>query len=325
MQKQVLKTVQNNNLIQANDRIVLGLSAGPDSVCLLDLLANMRKQLSFELVLVHVNYNLRGKDSFFDMILARKLAEKYNLPIFVKEVKGLNPNESGIEEKCRKIRYDYFQEILIKEKAQKIAVAHTKDDDAETILMFFLRGSGLKGLSGIKYEQGKIIRPLLDCYKRDILLYLKENKLGFRIDASNSEKQFLRNKIRHELIPYLEKEYNQNFRATICQSAKTLKDDFDYIEKVAKIKLRELLIDQNSLKLEDFLKLDKSLQRAILRLKLAKFRNISFLDLEEALRVLRTAKSGSFRNIKGLQIKKECGMIRLLGNRKQKTGNSHSR
>lgn len=312
MLKQVLKTIKDNNLFNSGDRIVLGLSAGPDSVCLLTILTKLKQELNFDLVLAHVNYNLRGKDSFLDMILARKLAEQYNLPIFVKEVKDLCLEDKGLEEKCRKIRYDYFNDILKKEKANKIAIAHNKDDDAETILMFFLRGSGLKGLSGIKYQQNNIIRPLLDCYKRDILLFLKENHSEYRIDATNSQKTYLRNRIRHELIPFLEKDYNQNLRSTICQSAKTLKDDCDYIEKVAKIKLDDLSLDENSLKLDEFLVLDKSLQRAILRLKLAKYNDISFLDLEEALRVLREGRNGSVRNIKGLQIRKECGKIMLV-------------
>ncbi len=312
MQEQVLKTIKDNNLINSSDRIVLGLSAGPDSVCLLHILANLKQELGFDLILVHVNYNLRGKDSFLDMILARKLAEQYNLPIYVKEVKDLKIDDKGLEAKCREIRYNYFNEISTREKANKIAVAHNRDDDAETILMFFLRGSGLKGLSGIKYQQNNIIRPLLDCYKRNILLYLKENHLEHRIDASNSQKLYLRNKIRHELVPYLEEGYNQNFRSTICQSAKTLKDDCDYIEKMAKLKLSELSLDENSLKLNEFLALEKSLQRAILRLKLAKYKDISFLDLEEALRVLRTAKTGSLKNIKGLQIRKEYDRISLL-------------
>ncbi|MDD3887814.1 MAG: tRNA lysidine(34) synthetase TilS [Patescibacteria group bacterium] len=312
MLDQVLKTIKDNNLIQSSDKIVLGLSAGPDSVCLLTLLAKLKQELNFDLVLAHVNYNLRGKDSFLDMILARKLAELYNLPIYVKEVKDLGLEVKGLEEKCRQIRYDYFNEILIKEKCNKIAVAHNRDDDAETILMFFLRGSGLKGLSGIKYQQNNIIRPLLDCYKRDILLYLKENHLEYRVDKTNFQKLYLRNRIRHELIPFLEKDYNQNLRSTICQSAKTLKDDSDYIEKVAKIKLKELSLDENYLKLEEFLALDKSLQRAILRLKLAKYKDISFLDLEEALRILRTAKNGSMRQIKGLQIRKDYDRIMLV-------------
>jgi len=312
MLDQVLKTIKDNNLIQSSDKIVLGLSAGPDSVCLLTILTKLKQELNFDLVLAHVNYNLRGKDSFLDMILARKLAEQYNLPIYVKEVKNLKLEDKGLEEKCRKIRYDYFNDILKKEKANKIAIAHNKDDDAETILMFFLRGSGLKGLSGIKYQQNNIIRPLLDCYKRDILLYLKENHLEYRVDTTNLQKLYLRNRIRHELIPFLEKDYNQNLRSTICQSAKTLKDDCDFIEKTAKSKLDELSLDENSLKLNEFLGLNKSLQRAILRLKLAKYKDISFLDLEEALRVLQTAKLGSFRNIKGLQIRKEYGKIKII-------------
>jgi len=336
MQDLVLKTISDYNLIKPREKVILGLSSGPDSVCLLDILCKIKSLkskvksnelsafaettadrkvqniLDFDLVLAHVNYNLRGKDSFLDMILARKLAEQYNLPIYVKEVKDLDLKDKGLEAKCRKIRYDYFNEILAKEKADKIAVAHNKDDDAETILMFFLRGSGLKGLSGIKFEQNNIIRPLLNCYKRDILLYLKENHLEYRNDSTNSQNIYLRNKIRHELVPFLEEGYNKNLRSTICQSAKTLKDDFDYIERTAKLKLAELSLDENTLKLNEFLALDKSLQRAILRLKLEKFKDISFLDLEEALRVLRTAKTGSMRQIKGLQILKEYDKIKML-------------
>ena len=324
MQNKVLQTIEDYNLIQSGDKLVLGISGGPDSVCLLDILTK-RKQPEVrppagrsDLFLAHVNYNLRGEDSIGDEKYVRGLAKKYKVPVYVKKVKGLKLTDKGIEEKARKIRYDFFEEVMKKTEANKVAIAHNKDDNVETIFMFFMRGSGLKGLTGIEYKHGKIIRPMLDCLKKEVLNYLMKNNLKFRVDITNEETIYARNRIRQKLIPYVEKEFNSNIKNTLVQNAGILRDDYDFIEQQAKLEIRELEYEENCLRLDKFLKLGKALQRTILRIKLADLQDIGFLEIEEILRMLRTAKLGSCRRVKKLRICKEYGMISF---RKQKTEN----
>ncbi len=323
MLKRVLQTIKDHNLIKSGDKLVFGISGGPDSVCLFDILHKLSKKLNFDLILAHVNYNLREEDSIGDKKYVRELAKKHEVPIYVKDVKELKLNDKGIEERARKIRYGFFEEIVKKTGANKIAIAHNKDDNVETIFMFFMRGSGLRGLTGIKYEQGKIIRPMLDCLKKEVLIYLMKNNLKFRVDVTNEEAIYARNKIRQKLIPYVEKEFNPNIKNTLVQNARILKDDYDFIEKQAKLEIKNRLkikdlSCKNCLKLDEFLKLDKALQRAILRIRLADLRDISFLEIEETLKMLKTAKTGSCRDIKGLRICKEYDMINF---RKRETEN----
>ncbi|MFH2104735.1 MAG: tRNA lysidine(34) synthetase TilS [Parcubacteria group bacterium] len=316
LQDKAQKTITEHKLIDQGDKIIIGVSGGPDSVCLLHFLNELQAEFSLKLTVAHVNYGLRGEESNQDEIFVKKLAGKYNLPCKTAHPK-LNPKKStNLEANLRDIRYKFFQDLCQKEKAGKIAVAHNRDDQAETILMFFLRGSGLKGLSGMDYQQGKIIRPLLNCSRQDILAYLKTNKLDYRGDKMNKDPKFTRNKIRHELIPLLEKEYNPNLRETLTRASRITRDEYSLIAKAVEGKYRSLVEESKnelSLPLDDFLKLDVALQRGIFRHIFTQFlgstNDIGVLDLEETLRVLAEARPSSHRDVKGLRIAEKDGKI----------------
>ncbi|MBU1177850.1 tRNA lysidine(34) synthetase TilS [Patescibacteria group bacterium] len=309
-------TIAEHELINSSDKIIIGVSGGPDSVCLLHFLNEIQAEFNLKLTVAHVNYGLRGEESDQDEIFVKKLAEKYNLPYKISHPEPSTDESTNLEANLRDIRYKYFNDLLKKEKTDKIAVAHNRDDQAETILMFFLRGSGLKGLSGMDYQQGKIIRPLLDCSRQDILAYLKVNKLDYREDKTNQDTKYTRNKIRHELIPYLEKEFNPNLRETLTQASCVIKNEHSLVSKIVEETYQSLVNEngnETNLSLEDFLKLDKALQRGILRHIFTKMlgntRDISVLDIEETLRVLKKARPGSHRSVKGLRIAKKDGKI----------------
>lgn len=222
--KRVQNTVKKFELWQSGDIFIVCVSGGPDSLCLLDILAALRKKHHFTLHIAHVNYHLREKDSDCDEALVRKMAARYDLPITVFSPKKLSASVS--EETLRTLRYDFFETLRKKYDAQRIAVAHNQDDQAETLLMRLLRGAGLSGLAAMRAKNDFIIRPLIEISRADILRYLKERKITFREDASNTDPRYFRNRIRHELIPYLEKDFQPQTRKLLAETALLLGDDY---------------------------------------------------------------------------------------------------
>ncbi|MDD5490076.1 MAG: tRNA lysidine(34) synthetase TilS, partial [Candidatus Moranbacteria bacterium] len=214
-------------------KIVVGCSGGPDSVCLLDILRKLKDKYGLEIVVAHVNYGLRGKDSELDEKLVSNLAKKYSLPLETKKIPNTKyqiPNTIS-EDNLRKIRYAFFEQTRKKYKADAIAVGHNLNDQAETVLMRILRGTGLRGLSAIKFRNEKIIRPLLNVPRKEIMAYLRRNKLPFRTDKTNLGTDFTRNKIRNKFLPYIVKDYNPNIEEVLYKLSQSAADDYDFIGK----------------------------------------------------------------------------------------------
>lgn len=313
LKEKVLQTIKENNLIKKSDKIILGISGGPDSVCLFNILHSLKKELKLKLILAHVNYRFRGEDSDLDERFVKSLASKFKIRLYIKRI---NPKEyapKNLEEHFRDIRYNFFEEILNKEKADKIAAAHNKDDQIETILMFFLRGSGLSGISGMKIKNKKIIRPLFEITKKEILAYLKENKIKYREDKTNKNTKFTRNRIRRKLIPYLEKEFNPNLKNTLFENAKIIRDDHDYLSKMAGNVFNDLTKKDKagfSLDLKRFNKTHIALKKRLLILILEKFnKKISLLLLSDILKIIKDSKTGSKKCLGELEILKNYDRI----------------
>jgi tRNA(Ile)-lysidine synthase len=200
--EQVLK-----DLISPGDKILVGVSGGADSIALLHVLHYFSKIQKYSLIVVHINHMARGKDSDADANFVESIAEKLKLPFYLKKIDvGIERLQlkTSFQDAARIIRYQFFEEILHTTGGNKVALGHSADDQAETILMNVIRGTGLKGLTGIPQVRGHIIRPFLETHRKDLEIYLEENDISFRDDSSNSEKKYLRNRIRHELIPHLE-------------------------------------------------------------------------------------------------------------------------
>ena len=293
----LIKNIQNfafqNNLWGKGAKIVLGVSGGPDSVCLLDIFNKLSKKYDFELHIVHVNYNLRGKDSKKDELFVKDLAKKYKIAIDALSSK--KKNKGNLENNLRKIRYDYFEQIRKKLKFDIIAVAHNQDDQAETVLMRIIRGTGLNGLSAMKAKNGKIIRPLLGISRKEILGYLKKNKLKYRIDKSNSDTKFTRNAVRHKLIPFLEKKFNSSIKKTLSQWSFSVADDYEFINKNTEDFMNNIC-KGNCVKFsaKKFLKLHSAIQRQTLRNVFQKFKTITDVDnqqIEELSKIIRSTKN----------------------------------
>jgi tRNA(Ile)-lysidine synthase len=210
--KKIQENIFRRELFKRGIKIVIGVSGGPDSVCLLDILCRLRKKYDLEIIIAHINYNLRGKDSKKDEQFVKNLAKKYDLPIEIIQNTKYLTRDANLEEKLRDFRYSFFEKVRKQYKANLIAVGHNLNDQAETVLMRILRGTGLRGLGAIKFKNDKIIRPLLNIPRKEILDYLRKNNIPCRIDKTNLGFNFTRNKIRNKLLPYLEKTSIRIFR-----------------------------------------------------------------------------------------------------------------
>ncbi|UDN58623.1 tRNA lysidine(34) synthetase TilS [Clostridioides sp. ES-S-0010-02] len=269
----VLSTINKHNLIQKGDKIVLGLSGGPDSVCLLHVLNRLKKDFNIEIYAAHLNHQIRGIEAQKDALYVSKLCEDMGIVFFVKSInvpKYCENEGLSLEEGARKLRYEMFYEIKDKIKANKIAIGHNLNDQAETVMMRIMRGTGLKGLKGIDYIRDNcIIRPILDVERIDIEEYCKAHNLNPRIDKTNLENIYTRNKIRLDLLPYMKDNFNSNVIESIVRMSNSLKSDNDYIEKEAEAKFREVSnIKEKSfveINLEDFICLHDAIKVRVLR------------------------------------------------------------
>jgi len=238
----VEKNIKSHNLLQAGDAVIVGVSGGADSVALLHVL-HFLKDLRLRLVVAHLDHMLRSDDSDADAAFVRNLAEKYNLPFEMQSIdvhRFSMKNKLSLEEGGRVARYAFFDELASKYQANAVALGHHADDQAETILMRLLRGAGATGLCGISPKSaGKYIRPLLCVSRADIEDYLLKRNIPFRTDASNSDIRFLRNRIRHELIPFLET-YNPAIRDRLVATADVLSADESLLESVTEQAFRRL-------------------------------------------------------------------------------------
>lgn len=238
MEEKILKTIQKYNLITNGEKIVIGVSGGPDSITLLNVLINLKEQhkINCELVVCHINHMIR-EEAEEDEKFVQEFCQEHSIPCYSKHVaveKIATEQKIGTEEAGRQQRYQFFQEILEKEKAQKIATAHNANDNAETVLMNIMRGTSISGLKGIEIQRANIIRPLRECTRQEIETYCVENKLHPRIDKTNFENTYTRNKVRNLLIPYIQDKFNPSIIASINRLSEVASQEDEYLEKIVK-------------------------------------------------------------------------------------------
>ena len=252
MEEKVLKTIKKYELIKSGDNIVLGISGGPDSICMLYILNSLKKDLNFNIYVAHINHMLR-ENAKLDEEYVKNTCEKLNIPVYIKHIKIKEIAEKekrGIEETGRKVRYEFFEEILRKTNSNKIATAHNLNDSIETIILNIIRGTGISGLAGIEpIRENKFIRPLIECERKEIEEYCKLNKLEPRIDESNYENKYNRNKIRNICIPYLQKELNSNVIKNISRLSEIANEEQKYIEKNVEKSFNKICIENTENKI----------------------------------------------------------------------------
>ena len=257
MKQIVLNTIKKYNLIQNGDKIVLGVSGGPDSISMLDILNDIKKEkiYDFEIVVAHINHQIR-EEANDDEKYVQEYCEKNQIKCYIKRidvVQYANNNKMGLEESGRKLRYEFFDEVLKKENANKIGIAHNKNDKIETMIMNAIRGTGVAGLKGIEaVRDNKYIRPIIECERVQIENYCKEKELNPRIDKTNFINDCTRNKIRNIVVPYLKNEFNPNIIETMNRLSEVMRETEAYLEKQTLKIYNEIKIENNILDLKKF-------------------------------------------------------------------------
>jgi tRNA(Ile)-lysidine synthase len=283
---QVKETIKRYKLIENNDRIVIGVSGGADSVALSLALNSLKKNFHLKLYIAHLDHRLR-RSSAKDARFVKKLAQGLKIPAYLGLTDVMAQATKGsTEEAARKARLDFLFKIARTVKAKKIALGHNFDDQAETVLMRILKGTGLYGLSGILPKRTiggfQVIRPLLEIKKSQIKQYLNTRHIKPCLDISNTKDIYFRNKLRNRLIPLLEKEYNANVKQALWNLGQTAGSDYDFLLGIAQKKLQKKRMSFN---LEQLNKLHPALLRIIARQAIAGLkgdtRRITFQHLRE--------------------------------------------
>ena len=249
LKEKVIETINKYNLINEGEKIVVGVSGGPDSICLINVLNEIRNEgiINFDLVVCHINHMIREEAESDEKFVENYCKEK-QIPFYAKRekvVKVAKSKKIGTEEAGREVRYNFCNEILKKTNANKIATAHTKNDNAETVLMNLIRGSGTSGLKGIKPIRDNIyIKPLIDISRDEIEEYCEERKLQPRHDKTNDENVYTRNKVRNILIPLIKEKFNPNIVDTIDRLSKLISKENDYLDKVTENTYKKILIKE---------------------------------------------------------------------------------
>ncbi len=237
LHRKVISYIKDNKLIKFGDKVLVALSGGPDSVCLLNILFELKEELNIDIGAAHINHLLRGDDAFKDEEYVIKICDEMGIPCFVTRVDINNYSKEhklSSELAGRQVRYDFFEEIIKKENFNKIATAHNANDQAETILFRLMRGTGLEGLGGIKASRdNKIIRPILCLSRQEVEEYIQLKRLKPRIDKTNFEKIYNRNKIRLDILPYMQENFNGDIIQTLNRMSLLLQKDNEFLENLA--------------------------------------------------------------------------------------------
>ncbi len=312
------KTINEYNLLEKKGHVLVAYSGGMDSTGLLALLLEIKKEWSFKIYLGHFNHKLR-KEAEEDERFVRDVARKYSLPLFVESAdvrSHAKKNRLNIEEAGRELRYDFLKKVASEIGEAKIATGHTMTDQAETLLMRLMRGSGPRGLASIfPVVEGRIIRPLIHLEREDIEDYIEKKKIPFRIDESNFDRRFFRNRIRWELIPYIRKNFEPKIVPQLARVASILQGEEALLDKLGKEKARNAILEKSeglSLKPGILGSLPLALRRRVVRefifrLK-GNLRGISFEDIESVLRL----REGKELHLKGnLFLKRDKDLVFL--------------
>lgn len=324
MIKKTLETINSHNLISRGDKIIIGVSGGPDSVCLLHLLNSLKEKLGIILHAVHLNHMLRDEEAQKDEEYVAMLCGNLRIPLDIEhsDIRAVSTDKGiSLEEAGREERYRLFEAAAEASGASKIAVAHNRNDQAETVLMRIIRGSGIDGLKGMDYKRGKIIRPLLDIKRDEIEKYCRFNDLKPRTDSSNLEKIYTRNKIRLDLIPHIDGLFNSDIIESLCRMAFLLKEDNDYIENcvnriynqyIKKGGKGEILLDAEKLSnSHDALK-NRIIRNALKELK-GDLKGIENIHISDIANLAHEGRTGSTICLpEGIRVRKSYGVIKLF-------------
>jgi tRNA(Ile)-lysidine synthase len=314
-----LKSIKINRLLNRGDRVLLAVSGGADSTAMLHLFAWIQKQFSLELIIGHLNHGLRGRESNNDEDFVRELGRTLQMPVIAERLSPENkiPEVGNLEDWARQQRYEFLTSAAKSCRAARIALGHTLNDQAETVLMRLIRGSGPQGLAAMPaIREGCFIRPMLWIKREEILAYLHANQFSWREDLSNQDLRFLRNRVRAELIPQLEEKYNPSIVQLLAQTAANLRGEVEILsELLESIVQREASThgSQVSWKIPDLLKYSSTTRRQLIRHSMKRLKGesgfISYQMADSALELTMPAMSGKSINLGQLRVKRDFDVL----------------
>ena len=304
----VEQTVKTYGMFQPGDSVLVGVSGGPDSVALLHILFTLAPRLSLRLGVAHLNHSLRQKDSDNDAEFVASLAGKLDLPCYItkEDVRKYQlENKLSLEEAARCIRYAFYNNVAVRNRFNKIALGHNEDDNAELVLMYLFRGSGLAGISGIPPVRDsqeaciKIVRPLIRSTRCEIIDFLTSKGLKYVLDRSNKDTRYLRNRIRHHLIPSLKVSYNPRIVETLNRLASITRCEEEWIEDIISPLFEKSVLavqnDKVALSVPMLDGIHVAAKRRVIRKALARvkgnLRRITFFHIDSAVRLLESGQA----------------------------------
>lgn len=310
--EKVRETISKHSMLSSGDMVLVGLSGGPDSVCLLTALNKLKDEFSLKLHAVYVDHGLRPGETPDEIEFCRKLCEGLSVPFVVRSVDVKTySKEQGMnrQEAARELRYKAFDEVFADIKANRLALGHTADDQLETFFMRFFRGAGPKGLSGIPPVRARIIRPLIEVERNDIEKFLDEERINYMIDSSNLKEDYLRNKLRLLVIPEIKK-MNPGIVQTVSRTMEVLREEEKYFELIVTMTLMKLISRKTDLRIELFLTpmeaMDKVILRRVLRRAIDEtkgLRGMEFIHIEDIIDLIKRGRHGDRLYLpKGLRV-----------------------
>ena len=321
------RRVRDCALVEKADRILVGVSGGPDSVALLHVLHNLCAELRLHLEVAHLHHGIRGDDAREDAKFVQDLADRLKHPFHLRQIDlprmKTDRGRGNLEALARAERYRFFADVVSERKLNKVATAHTLDDQAETTLMWFLRGTGLRGLGGMAQrceflsagQSFVVIRPLLDISKKELTEYLQEQDLSYRTDSTNEDRRLLRNWLRLQLLPGLERHFDLQVPRRLAQQASIFRDEDAVLEQLARACFAQM-ISGGELERRALLDQPRALQRRILRIWLEQtrghLRGMEFIHIEDALRLIsQQAPHGMAALPGGWELRREYDRLSL--------------
>lgn len=335
MLNKVKETIKKHNMFDMEDCIVVAVSGGPDSVALLKVLSVVSGEHRLSLVAAHLNHGMRGKESDSEEVFARKLCESMGIAFESEymDIPALVKGEKrSPEDICRDVRYNFFEKVRKKYKADKIALGHNLDDQAETVVMKFLRGSGMGGLRGIlPMRDGTYIRPLISVTRNEILTFLKKEGMEFVTDSSNIEDIYLRNRIRNRLIPELRENYNPGLEENLGHTADIIRVENDYINTEVEDVLTTWGIDRDNddirINIQELVKLHEAIQRRVIKTLLQNCshqkKGIGYLHVKSVMALITGGSPNGILNLPfDLEVRREYDLL-VISKTKTPSGRNH--
>ncbi len=287
---EIVQDIINKGIFKKGERVAVALSGGADSVALLMILLEVKKQMDIDVLAFHINHSIR-EESDEEQKYVKKLLDKLNVEAYFFTIDKSVYKKSGksLEEIARKHRYEFFDKKA-KELSCIVALGHHLEDQSETVLFHILRGTGLSGLIGMKERQGNYLRPLLDYRKKELIDFLKSREIDFVTDSSNFDTKYSRNKIREDIIPYIDRELGVDSNKKIHEMSKLIKADEDFLNDYVEKKYNELVLKENdkiSLDLKGFVDLSLAIQRRLVRRCIfdlyPSLKDISFINVNDVI------------------------------------------